>query len=160
MDKNRFIPDDRGRLVTVFLEKFFDQYVEYDFTAALEEKLDLVSDGKMGWKQLLEEFWRQFKSKLEEVGELRVSDVLDVLNDVLGPRLFPPKVDEKTGEETGEDPRLCPLCKEGKLSLKLGRHGAFIGCANYPECRYTRPFASSEAERTGRHRSRWQSARR
>ena len=148
MDKNRFVPDDRGRLVTVFLEKFFTRYVEYDFTAELEEKLDLVSDGKLAWKQLLAEFWQGFKAKVEEVGELRVTNVLDVLNDVLAPRLFPPKVDEKTGEPTGEDPRLCPLCNEGQLSLKLGRHGAFIGCANYPECKYTRPFATDGSDDT------------
>ncbi|MBB36733.1 MAG: DNA topoisomerase I [Hirschia sp.] len=146
MDKNRFIPDDRGRIVTVFLEKFFTQYVEYDFTAELEGRLDLVSDGKLAWKQLLTEFWKGFKSKIEEVGELRVTNVLDVLNDVLAARLFPPKLDEKTGEPTGEDPRQCPLCHEGQLSLKLGRHGAFIGCANYPECKYTRPFATDGAE--------------
>ncbi len=146
MDKNRFVPDDKGRLVTVFLENYFTQYVQYDFTADLEEKLDLVSDGKLAWKALLAEFWRNFKSKIEEVAELRVSDVLDVLNDVLGPRIFPPKVDEETGEPTGEDPRLCPLCKEGQLSLKLGRHGAFIGCANYPDCRYTRPFATDGSD--------------
>ncbi len=146
MDKNRFVPDDRGRLVTVFLEKFFTQYVEYDFTAALEEKLDLVSDGKLAWKQLLTEFWKGFKTQIESVGELRVTNVLDVLNDVLGTRLFPPKIDEKTGEPTGENPRACPLCSDGLLSLKLGRHGAFIGCANYPECKYTRPFATDGSE--------------
>ena len=146
MDKNRFVPEDRGRLVTVFLEKFFSQYVEYDFTAALEEKLDLVSDGKLAWKALLEEFWRGFKSKIEEVGELRVTNVLDVLNDVLAPHLFPSKINEETGEPTGDDPRLCPLCKEGQLSLKLGRHGAFIGCSNYPECKYTRPFGADNGD--------------
>ena len=146
MDKNRFVPEDRGRLVTVFLEKFFSQYVEYDFTAALEEKLDLVSDGKLAWKALLEEFWRGFKSKIEEVGELRVTNVLDVLNDVLAPHLFPPKINEETGEPTGDDPRLCPLCKEGQLSLKLGRHGAFIGCSHYPECKYTRPFGADNGD--------------
>lgn len=146
MEKNRFIPRDKGRLVTVFLEKYFTQYVEYDFTAALEEKLDLVSDGKLAWKSLLADFWKDFHAHIEGVGDLRVSEVLDVLNDVLAPHIFPEKVDEETGEAL--DPKLCPLCKKGQLSLKLGRHGAFIGCSDYPECKYTRPFATdgSEAE--------------
>ncbi|WP_018996076.1 type I DNA topoisomerase [Hirschia maritima] len=146
MEKNRFVPDDKGRLVTIFLENYFRQYVEYDFTAELEEKLDLVSDGKLAWKTFLDEFWKQFKAKIEEVSELRVTNVLDLLNDVLGPKIFPPKIDEKTGEPTGEDPRLCPLCKEGQLSMKLGRNGAFIGCSNYPECRHTRPFTTDGTE--------------
>ncbi|MFC7290138.1 type I DNA topoisomerase [Hirschia litorea] len=148
MDKNRFIPDDKGRLVTIFLENYFNQYVQYDFTADLEEKLDLVSDGKLAWKTFLAEFWKQFRAKIEEVSELRVTHVLDLLNEVLGPKIFPPKIDEKTGEPTGEDPRLCPLCKEGQLSMKLGRNGAFIGCSNYPECKHTRPFTTdgSDAE--------------
>ncbi len=146
MDKNRFVPDDKGRLVTIFLENYFSQYVEYDFTAELEEKLDLVSDGKLQWKTFLAEFWKQFSAKIDEVMELRVTNVLDVLNDVLGPKIFPPKIDEKTGEPTGEDPRLCPLCNEGQLSMKLGRNGAFIGCSNYPECRHTRPFTTDGTE--------------
>jgi DNA topoisomerase-1 len=137
MDKNRFVPDDKGRLVTAFLEQFFCRYVEYDFTAALEEKLDKVSAGEMPYKELLRDFWKDFHAAVGEIGELRVSQVLDSLNDALGPVIFPPRAD-------GTDPRLCPTCGVGKLSLKTSRFGAFIGCSNYPECRYTRPIATPE----------------
>jgi DNA topoisomerase-1 len=137
MDKNRFVPDDKGRLVTAFLEQFFGRYVEYDFTAALEEKLDKVSAGEMPYKELLRDFWKDFHAAVGEIGELRVSQVLDSLNDALGPVIFPPRAD-------GTDPRLCPTCGVGKLSLKTSRFGAFIGCSNYPECRYTRPIATPE----------------
>jgi DNA topoisomerase-1 len=137
MDKNRFIPDDKGRLVTAFLEQFFRRYVEYDFTAALEEKLDKVSAGEMPYKELLRDFWKDFHAAVGEIGELRVSQVLDALNDALGPVIFPPKPD-------GTDPRICPTCGTGQLSLKTSRFGAFIGCSNYPECRYTRPIATPE----------------
>jgi DNA topoisomerase-1 len=139
MDKNRFIPEDKGRLVTAFLEQFFARYVEYDFTAGLEEKLDLVSDGKLDWKALLREFWTDFHAAADEIGELRVSQVLDALNESLGPHIFPQK-------EDGSDPRLCTTCGTGRLSLKTGKFGAFIGCSNYPECRYTRPIAQSEGD--------------
>ena len=137
MDKNRFIPDDKGRLVTAFLEQFFHRYVEYDFTAALEEKLDKVSAGELPYKQLLRDFWKDFHAAVLEIGELRVTNVLDALNDALGPVIFPPKPD-------GSDPRICPTCGTGQLSLKTSRFGAFIGCSNYPECRYTRPIATPE----------------
>jgi DNA topoisomerase-1 len=137
MEKNRFIPDDRGRLVTAFLENFFRKYVEYDFTADLEEKLDEVSSGDLDWKALMREFWTDFNGAIQDIGELRVSQVLDTLNEVLGPHIFPPK-------EDGSDPRLCPNCGAGQLSLKLGRYGAFIGCSNYPECKYTRQLAPAE----------------
>jgi DNA topoisomerase-1 len=137
MDKNRFIPDDQGRLVTAFLEQFFRRYVEYDFTAALEEKLDLVSAGELDYKQLLRDFWKDFHAAVGEIGELRVSQVLDALNEALGPVIFPPR-------EDGTDPRVCPTCGTGRLSLKTSRYGAFIGCSNYPECRYTRPIATPE----------------
>jgi DNA topoisomerase-1 len=137
MDKNRFIPDDKGRLVTAFLEQFFRRYVEYDFTAALEEKLDKVSAGELDYKQLLRDFWKDFHAAVGEIGDLRVSQVLDSLNDALGPVIFPPKPD-------GTDPRICPTCGTGQLSLKTSRFGAFIGCSNYPECRYTRPIATPE----------------
>ncbi|MCI3131451.1 type I DNA topoisomerase [Phenylobacterium aquaticum] len=137
MDKNRFVPEDKGRLVTAFLEQFFARYVEYDFTAALEEKLDLVSAGELDWKALLREFWTQFAASVGEIAELRVTHVLDALNEALGPHIFPEKAD-------GSDPRGCPTCGTGKLSLKTGKFGAFIGCSNYPECRYTRPLAQSE----------------
>jgi len=131
MDKQRFVPEDKGRLVTAFLEKFFARYVEYDFTAGLEEKLDEVSAGKLDWKALLREFWKDFQAQVGETGDLRVSEVLDALNDALGPHIFPAK-------EDGTDARACPTCGTGKLSLKLGKFGAFIGCSNYPECRFTR----------------------
>jgi DNA topoisomerase-1 len=137
MDKNRFIPDDKGRLVTAFLEQFFGRYVEYDFTAALEEKLDLVSAGQLPYKELLRDFWKDFHAAVGEIGDLRVSQVLDSLNEALGPVIFPPRPD-------GTDPRICPTCGVGKLSLKTSRFGAFIGCSNYPECRYTRPIATPE----------------
>jgi DNA topoisomerase-1 len=139
MDKNRFIPDDKGRLVTAFLEQFFARYVEYDFTAALEEKLDLVSAGALPYKELLRDFWRDFHAAVGEIGDLRVSQVLDSLNDALGPVIFPAKPD-------GTDPRVCPTCGTGQLSLKTSRFGAFIGCSNYPECRYTRPIATPDGE--------------
>ncbi|MDQ0464100.1 DNA topoisomerase-1 [Caulobacter ginsengisoli] len=139
MDKNRFIPEDKGRLVTAFLEEFFKRYVEYDFTAALEEKLDLVSDGKLDWKVLLREFWTQFQGAVGDIGELRTSQVLDALNESLGPHIFPAR-------EDGADPRTCPTCGTGRLSLKTGKFGAFIGCSNYPECRFTRPIAQPDGE--------------
>ena len=139
MDKGRFVPDDTGRLVTAFLEQFFRRYVEYDFTAALEEKLDQVSAGDLDYKQLLRDFWKDFHAAVGEIGELRVSQVLDALNDALGPVIFPPRPD-------GTDPRVCPTCGTGRLSLKTSRYGAFIGCSNYPECRYTRPIAAPDGE--------------
>jgi DNA topoisomerase-1 len=139
MDKNRFIPEDKGRLVTAFLEEFFKRYVEYDFTAALEEKLDLVSDGKLDWKEFLRDFWKDFHAAVGEIAELRVTHVLDALNEALGPHIFPAK-------EDGSDPRLCPTCNVGQLSLKTGKFGAFIGCSNYPECRFTRPIAQPDGD--------------
>jgi DNA topoisomerase-1 len=139
MDKNRFVPEDAGRLVTAFLEQFFRRYVEYDFTAGLEEKLDLVSAGDLDWKALLREFWTEFQAAVGDIGELRTTQVLDALNEALGPHIFPAKAD-------GADPRGCPSCGAGRLSLKTGRYGAFIGCSNYPECRFTRPIASSPDE--------------
>ena len=142
MEKNRFIPEDKGRLVTVFLEAFFRKYVEYDFTAALEEKLDLVSAGELDWKVLLREFWTDFHAKTEEIGGLRTREVLDSLDTALAPFLYPPKAD-------GGDPRVCPTCGTGALSLKTSRFGPFVGCSNYPECRYTRPIGQAEGENGG-----------
>jgi DNA topoisomerase-1 len=139
MDKNRFIPDDRGRIVTAFLENFFRKYVEYDFTADLEEKLDEVSAGDLDWKALMRDFWKDFNGAITDIGDLRITQVLDTLNEVLGPHIFPPK-------EDGSDPRLCPLCGQGQLSLRLGKYGAFVGCSNYngdPPCKFTRPLAGS-----------------
>ena len=139
IDKRRLIPEAKGRIVTAFLENFFNRYVEYDFTADLEEKLDLISDGKLSWKQVLREFWDAFNASVSDIKELRVSNVLDVLNDALAPLAFPPR-------EDGSDPRSCPLCHEGRLSLKLGRYGAFVGCSNYPDCKYTRQLGSEDAK--------------
>jgi len=137
MEKNRFIPEDKGRLVTAFLEQFFRRYVEYDFTAALEEKLDKVSAGELAWKDLLREFWRDFHAAVGELGDLRVTQVLDALNEALGPQIFPARAE-------GGDPRLCPTCGAGRLSLKVGRYGAFVGCSNYPTCRFTRQISAPE----------------
>ncbi len=136
LDKKRLVPEDKGRLVTAFLESFFKRYVEFDFTADLEEKLDLISDGKLAWKDVLRDFWRDFAGAVEGIKDLRVGDVLDALNELLGPHVFPAK-------EDGSDPRACPSCGTGRLSLKIsGKYGAFVGCGNYPECRYTRQLAS------------------
>jgi DNA topoisomerase-1 len=139
MDKNRFVPEDKGRLVTAFLEEFFKKYVEYDFTADLEGKLDQVSAGELDWKVLLRDFWRDFHAAVGGIGDLRIGQVLEALNEALGPHIFPPR-------ENGVDPRLCPTCGTGRLSLKMGRFGAFIGCSNYPECRHTRPLAQTEGD--------------
>ena len=146
LEQKRFIPEDKGRLVTVFLEKFFARYVEYDFTAGLEEKLDLVSDGKLAWKDFLREFWTEFSAAIGATTELRVSNVIDAINDVLGHHLFPPRND---AEGNAVDPRQCPTCGTGQLSLKLGKFGAFVGCSNYPECRFTRPFGGDQANQNG-----------
>ena len=137
MEKNRFIPQDKGRLVTVFLEEFFLRYVEYDFTADLEEKLDKVSAGEMDWKVLLREFWKDFHPKTEEILGLTTRSVLDTLDEALAPFLYPPKAD-------GSDVRVCPTCGSGRLSMKTSRFGPFVGCSNYPECRYTRPIGEKE----------------
>ncbi|WP_374622702.1 type I DNA topoisomerase [Devosia sp.] len=130
LDKRTLIPEDRGRIVTAFLESFFNRYVEYGFTAQLEEQLDLISDGKLAWKDVLRQFWAEFSAHVEQIKDLRVSEVLDALNDLLADHIFPAKAD-------GSDPRRCPTCGTGQLSLKLGKFGAFIGCSNYPECRHT-----------------------
>ena len=142
MDKQRFVPEDKGRLVTAFLEQFFHKYVEYDFTAELEEQLDAVSAGKLDWKALLRAFWKDFHAAVGDIGDLRTGQVLEALNETLAPHIFPDKGD-------GTDARICPTCGNGKLSLKLGKYGAFIGCSNYPECRYTRQIGEN-AEGEGR----------
>ena len=139
MDKNRFVPEDKGRLVTAFLEQFFRRYVEYDFTADLEAKLDEVSAGKLDWKALLRDFWKDFHAAIGEIGELRTTQVLDALNEALGPHIFPDKGD-------GSDPRACPTCGTGRLSVKTGKFGAFIGCSNYPDCRFTRQIGAESAD--------------
>jgi len=134
LEKKQLIPEDKGRLVTAFLESFFVRYVEYDFTADLEEKLDKISNGDISWKDVLREFWKQFAADVAETNDLRVTEVLEALNELLGPHIFPARAE-------GGDPRLCPSCNSGRLSLKLGKFGAFVGCSNYPECRYTRQIA-------------------
>jgi DNA topoisomerase I len=131
LEKKRLFPEDKGRLVTAFLESFFTKYVGYDFTADLEEKLDKVSNSEIDWKDLLRDFWRDFSIAIGGTKDLRTTQVLDSLNEVLGPHIFPGRAD-------GGEPRLCPLCNKGQLSLKLGKFGAFIGCSNYPECKFTR----------------------
>ncbi|WP_020178307.1 type I DNA topoisomerase [Methylopila sp. M107] len=133
LDKKRLVPDDKGRLVTAFLESFFSRYVEYDFTASLEEQLDKISNHELDYKEVLRLFWKDFIGAVDATKELRVAQVLDALNEILGPYVFPAKAD-------GSDPRVCPTCGSGQLSLKLGKFGSFIGCSNYPECRFTRPL--------------------
>src|SRR5918994_428489 len=142
IDKKRLVPEDKGRIVTAFLESFFLRYVEYDFTADLEEQLDRVSNNEIDWKQVMRDFWRDFSAAIGETKELRTTEVLDALNDLLGPHIFPAKGD-------GSNPRTCPNCDTGQLSLKLGKFGAFIGCSNYPECKYTRQLAANGPEGEG-----------
>jgi DNA topoisomerase-1 len=134
LDKRRLYPEDRGRIVVAFLESFFAKYVEYDFTARLEEQLDLIADREIDWREVLRDFWRDFIAAIDETKDLKMSAVIDALDSLLAPHLFPPRAD-------GGDPRQCPNCGNGRLSLKLSKFGAFIGCSNYPECRYTRPLS-------------------
>ena len=142
LDKRRLIPQDKGRLVIAFLESFFRRWVEYDFTADLEESLDKISADEARWKDVLRAFWVDFSAAIEQTKELRVADVLDALNELLGAHIFPDKGD-------GSDPRACPSCGTGKLGLKLGKFGSFIGCSNYPECRFTRQMQASGVEGDG-----------
>jgi DNA topoisomerase-1 len=139
LDKKRLYPEDKGRLVTAFLESFFTRYVGYDFTADLEEKLDRVSNHEMDWKQVLRDFWTDFSSAVAATTDLRTTQVLDSLNELLGPHIFPAK-------EDGSSPRACPSCENGILSLKLGKFGAFIGCSNYPDCKFTRTLTNAEGD--------------
>jgi DNA topoisomerase-1 len=139
LDRKRFVPEDRGRLVTAFLESFFDRYVEYDFTARLEDQLDQISNGDLAWKDVLRAFWSAFSVSVEEISDLRVREILDKLNEVLGPHIF-------AQQEDGGDPRTCPKCDDGQLSLKLGKFGAFVGCSNYPDCRFTRQLDNGEGD--------------
>jgi len=140
LEKRRFVPEDRGRLVTAFLTSFFERYVEYNFTADLENQLDDISGGRINWKEVLRNFWRDFSGAVDGTKELTISQVLAALDAELGPHFF-------ANDGTGRDPRLCPGCSAGRLSLKLGKFGAFIGCSNYPVCRYTRSLiVEGEAE--------------
>jgi len=138
VEKNRFFAEESGRLVTAFLERFFEKYVSFDFTAGLEDELDEISGGRAQWQKVLEAFWRDFKPRTAEVMEFKPSEVTQQLDQFLAPYLFPDKAD-------GGDPRLCPNCGLGQLSLRGGRFGAFIACSNYPECKYTRRFAQAGA---------------
>ncbi len=140
-EKGRLTPEDKGRIVTIFLLNFFRKYVGYEFTARLEEDLDRISAGEIDYKQVLARFWRDFSAAIAETSELRISQVLDVLDEALAPQLYPPR-------EDGTDPRICPKCGEGRLHLKSSRTGGFVGCSRYPECRYTRPIAGEGAEGT------------
>jgi DNA topoisomerase-1 len=133
VDKGRFIPEESGRLVTAFLERFFEKYVSYDYTAELEEELDDVSGGRLDWQKLLDEFWRDFKPKAGEVMDQKPSEITQALDEFLAPWLYPPR-------EDGSDPRVCPQCGNGRLSLRGGRFGAFVACSNYPDCKYTQKF--------------------
>ncbi|HJM94410.1 MAG: type I DNA topoisomerase [Alphaproteobacteria bacterium] len=134
LDRKRFMPEDSGRLVTAFLESYFHRYVEYDFTADLEGRLDSVSAGDVDWKVVLRDFWRDFSNAVEDTSELRVREVLDKVNDMLAPHLYP---------DGGVD-RICPACKKGSLNLRGGRNGFFLGCDAYPECHYTRAMKQAE----------------
>jgi DNA topoisomerase-1 len=136
-EKNRLVPEDKGRIVTVFLLNFFRRYVGYEFTATLEEELDRISAGDRDYKEVLSSFWRDFSAAIAETSELRISEVLDKLDAALAPTLYPPR-------EDGSDPRACPLCGEGQLHLKTSRTGGFVGCSRYPECRYTRPIGGDD----------------
>jgi DNA topoisomerase I len=130
LDKKRLVPEDKGRLVTSFLQSFFTRYVQYDFTANLEEQLDRISNNEIDWKEVLRDFWQAFSASIDETKELRITTVLDALSEALESYIFPAKAD-------GTDPRVCPSCGKGTLSLKLGKYGAFTGCSNYPECKHT-----------------------
>jgi len=141
-DKGRFIPEDRGRLVSTFLGNFFDRYVEYDFTARLETQLDDVSAGKLDWKQLLAAFWRDFKAAIDGTKDLTITNVLDVLDEELGPHFF-------KADDNGALIRTCPNCANGRLGLKLGKFGAFVGCSNYPECKFTRQLSNADGDSAG-----------
>jgi len=132
-DKGRFVPEESGRLVTAFLERFFERYVSYDYTAELEEELDDVSGGRLEWQKLLDDFWRDFKPKAGEVMDQKPSEITQALDEFLAPWLYPPRAD-------GSDPRVCPQCGNGRLNLRGGKFGAFVACSNYPDCRYTQKF--------------------
>ena len=142
-ESNRLFPEDKGRVVTIFLLNFFRRYVEYDFTADLEDQLDNVSAGAADYKELLGRFWRDFSAAISETSELRITEVLDVLDDALAPQLYPPR-------EDGSDPRICPKCGQGQLHLKSSRTGGFVGCGNYPECNFTRPISGDIDESSDR----------
>ena len=142
LDKKRFIPEDRGRLVTAFLTSFFQRYVDTGFTANLEEQLDDISDGRADWREVMHAFWEEFSRAVDQTKDLKISDVINALDQDLGAHFFPAR-------EDGADPRVCPACGAGRLGLKLGRYGSFIGCSNYPACQYTRRLAIENGEESG-----------
>ncbi len=152
LEKRRFIAQDLGRMVTTFLVRFFDKYVDTGFTSAMEEKLDEISAGQTDWRAVMRAFWSEFSAAVEATRDLKIRDVIDALDEDLGPHMFPARAD-------GTDPRVCPTCGNGRLGLRLGRTGAFIGCSNYPECRYTRPFGVDSGSGEGRRRPNRISAR-
>jgi DNA topoisomerase-1 len=137
LEKKRFVPEDRGRLVTSFLVSFFKRYVEYDFTARMEDRLDDISGGKANWKEVMGGFWESFAAAVAETKDLTTTEVIDALDEVLGPHFF-------NDDGSGRNPRDCPNCDTGRLGLKLGKYGAFIGCSTYPECKYTRKLAAGD----------------
>ena len=141
-EKRRFIPEDRGRLVTAFLVSFFEDYVDTGFTADMEEKLDDISAGQTDWRAMMRAFWVEFSHAVDQTKDLKISDVIAALDDDLGPHFFPPR-------EDGSDPRVCQACGNGRLGLKLGRYGSFIGCSNYPACQYTRRLAIETGDDQG-----------
>jgi len=132
LDKKRFNPHDRGRVVSVFLENYFNKYVEYDFTASLENQLDEISNGRLNWKEVIQKFWETFKQLCDETIEKSNREIIDVLDNALGPHFFPPNGEDKD--------RKCPNCNNGRIGLKVGKFGGFVGCSNYPECKYTVQF--------------------
>ena len=142
LDKKRFVPEDRGRLVTAFLTSFFERYVDTGFTAGLEEQLDDISGGNANWRQVMRDFWEHFSKAIEDTKELKITDVINALDLDLGEHFFPAR-------EDGSDPRVCAACGTGRLGLKLGRYGSFIGCSNYPKCQFTRRLAMDNGEEGG-----------
>jgi DNA topoisomerase-1 len=142
LEKRRFVAQDLGRMVTTFLVRFFEKYVDTGFTSSMEEKLDEISAGQTDWRAVMRAFWDEFSRAVEATRDLKIRDVIDALDEDLGPHIFPARAD-------GTDPRICPTCGTGRLGLRLGRTGAFIGCSNYPECRYTRPFGVDPGEGEG-----------
>jgi DNA topoisomerase-1 len=142
LEKKRLYPEDKGRVVVAFLENFFARYVEYDFTAALEDQLDKVSNNELAWRDLLRNFWTNFIAAVNDIKDVRIGQVLDVLDEILAPHIYTPR-------EDGTDPRVCQVCGNGRLSLRLGKFGAFIGCSNYPECKNTRPLSANGSQVSG-----------
>jgi DNA topoisomerase-1 len=142
LEKRRFMPEDRGRLVTAFLVSFFEHYVDTGFTASMEEKLDDIADGNAEWRVMLRDFWEEFSKAVDQTKDLKISDVISALDEELGPHFFPAR-------EDGSDPRACPACENGRLGLKLGRFGSFIGCSNYPNCQFTRRLAIDSGDDSG-----------